>query len=51
VPPKDGQLDYKKIEDDEYLSKRINLKILKERRNKRAEFLPEEFKSAFIHLM
>jgi hypothetical protein len=35
-------LDYKKIEDDEYFSKRIISKILKERRNKRKPFNPDD---------
>jgi len=39
----------KKIEDEEFISKRISIKILKERRNKRVKFEPEEFKKAFIN--
>jgi hypothetical protein len=48
VPPKDQQLDYKRIEEDEFFAKRIITKILKERRNKRKVFNPEEFKSSFV---
>jgi len=44
VAPKDQQLDMKKIEDEEFASKRINLKIYKERRNLRPKFEPEEYK-------
>lgn len=41
-------LDYKKIEDDEYHSKRILTKILKERRTGRKKFIPDEFKKDFL---
>jgi len=43
--------DYALIEDDEYVARRINLKIYKERRNPRPKFHPEHFKKAFINEM
>ena len=51
MPTKDFTPDPKKIEDDEYFAKRINLKIMKERSNKRPDFKPEEFKKAYIKEM
>lgn len=41
----------KKIEDEEYHAKRINIKILKERRNQRPQFKPEEYKKVFMNEM
>lgn len=38
----------KAIEDEEFVAKRINMKIYKERSNTRKVFKPEEFKRAFI---
>lgn len=40
-----------KIEDDYFVAKRINQKILNARRNKKAKFNPEEFKKQFIRTL
>ena len=40
-------LDYKKIEDEEYMAKRIIAKIMRERRNKRKDFKAEDLKQDF----
>lgn len=48
MPAKDQVLDYKKIEDEEYYSKRIIIKIMKERRNKRPKFDADVLKRDFI---
>jgi hypothetical protein len=42
LPPKDGSLDMKKIEEEEAVAKKINSKILRERKNKRPPFEPEK---------
>lgn len=45
--PKDGSLDMDQIEDDEFYSKRINLKIYKERSLMKPEFDRNQFKENF----
>jgi len=48
IPVKDQVIDYKKIENDEYFSRRIITRILKERRNQRPKFDPDHFKRDFM---
>lgn len=48
IPAKDQVLDFAKIEDEEFVSKRILTKILKERRNKRPKFDSDRFKKEFL---
>lgn len=48
-PPKDGELDLEQIEDDEFYTKRINLKIYKERSLMKPEFNRAAFKENFTN--
>lgn len=48
LPPKDGQIDWDEIEDNEFYARRINLKIYKERSLKKPPFDRSVLKENFL---